>query len=66
MVVQRVPPSAPVTPTAREKAMEAALKLLMEGSDGSGERVRKYLADHGHKEVAGMFEVVCTEHTATV
>ena len=66
MEVQRVPPSAPVTPTAREKAMEAALKLLMEDSDGSGEPVRKYLVDHGHKEVAGMFQVECTEHSATV
>ena len=46
--------------------MEAALKLLMVDGDGSGESVRQYLAGHGHKEVAGMFEVECTEHSATV
>ena len=64
--VERVEQGAPATPTKREQAMEAALKLLMVDGDGSGESVRQYLAGHGHKEVAGMFGAECTEHSATV
>ena len=63
---QRAQPVAPSTPTGKEQAMESALRALLKEGDTSGGAMREFLEKQGHKEVAGMFAVECTEHLATV
>lgn len=58
--------SAPATPTAKEQALEAALKSLLEYGDNAGGGVRQYLVSKGHDHVAGMFATGCSEHSAAI